>query len=167
MNPRLQSTLLLAGTLAVGVVLGAAGSEQVARVWRPTVVRPDGLPNREPRGVGAPSGFVAKMEEAIAPRDEAQRRAVRTILEATAARNRAQIDDVNASLKARVDSTRMALAPLLDAAQSARLAEAMRSLQPIGPQGRGRGGPPPMGRQDGPPGGRRDGPPPMGERPQP
>ena len=32
MNPRLQSTLLLALTLAVGVVLGAAGSQQVTRL---------------------------------------------------------------------------------------------------------------------------------------
>ena len=160
MNPRLQSTLLLAGTLAVGVVLGAAASEQVARLWRPGVAPLDGAPNRGPRGPGAPGGFVAKMEEAIAPRDEAQRRAVRSILEATAARNRAQIDAVNAALKARVDSTRIALAPLLDAAQAERLDQAMRTLQPIGPRGRGEGGPPPMGRPDGPASGRLEGPPP-------
>ena len=160
MNPRLQSTLLLAATLAVGVVLGAAASEQVARLWRPSVAPLDGPPKGRPRDVGAPGGFVAKMMEAIAPRDEAQRRAVRSILEATAARNRAQIDAVNASLKARVDSTRIALAPLLDAAQAERLSEAMHTLPPIGPRGRGEGGPPPMGRPDGPASGRRDGPPP-------
>ena len=159
MNPRLQSTLLLAATLAVGVVLGAAASEQVARHWRPSVAPLDGPPNRGPRG-GAPGGFVVKMMEAIAPRDEAQRRAVRSILEATASRNRAEIEAVNASLKARVDSTRIALAPLLDAAQAERLSEAMRSLQPIGPRGRGDGGPPPMGRPDGPASGRLEGPPP-------
>ena len=164
MNPRLQSTLLLAFTLAVGVVLGAAGSQQVTRLWRLSVEKPYD-PSGPKMRRGLPGGFVEKMEEAIAPRDEAQRRAVRGILEATASRNRAEIDAVNAALKARVDSTRIALEPLLDAAQAERLAEAMRGLQPIGPRGRGQGGPPPIGRSAEPEGGRHDEPPPMDARP--
>lgn len=162
MNARLQSTLLLVATLAVGVVMGAAGSEQVARLWRPRAPIPAGLPS--PRGVrlgGGAGGFVTKMEDAIAPRDDAQRQAVRRILEETSARNRREIEAVNASLKARVDSTREALAPLLDAEQAERLAEAMRSLQPIGPRGRGEG----MGPAGQGPAGRRGGPPPIGGPP--
>lgn len=144
MNASLRSTLLLALTLAVGVLFGAVGGGALARLQRDRV-----------RDLRRPPGFVAHLEEVIRPRDGAQRDAIHPLLEATAAANDRVIRDANDRLRARMDSLRAALAPLLDADQRERLDREMRGLGPGF-----RPGPPPP--RPGPP---PDRPPPPGVPP--
>jgi hypothetical protein len=152
MNAPLRSTLLLMLTLAVGVLFGAVGGGALARLQRERV-----------RDMRRPPGFVAHLEEVIQPRDGAQRDAIHPLLEAAAAANERIIRDANDRLRARMDSLRTALAPLLDAEQRQRLDRETRGLGPgfrPGPPPP-RGGPPPEGPPpEGPP-------PPPGARPPP
>ncbi|HEX8695722.1 MAG TPA: hypothetical protein VF746_25125 [Longimicrobium sp.] len=149
-----RSALILLATLALGVLLGAVGGGALASRRAEKI-----------RELRRPPGFVAHLEEVIRPRDEAQRRAIRPHLEATARRNHEIVQGAHGRLRAELDSLRARLAPLLDEAQRERLAEFGR------PPERG-GGPPPGGlpppkgpppRDGRPP---RDGPPPPGGRPR-
>lgn len=144
MNAPLRSTLLLALTLAVGVLFGAVGSGALARLQRDRV-----------RDMRRPPGFVAHLESVIDPRDDRQRDAIRPLLDETARANDRIIRDANDRLRSRMDSLRAALAPLLDADQRARFDRELRGLGPGF-----RPGPPPPGGP--PPGG---GPPPEGPPP--
>ena len=156
MNTRLRSAMLLAMTLVVGIVIGAAGSREIARLWLPGGPPPENSPDNRANGRDsgredpAASPFVVRMERAIEPRDSAQQAVVRAILVRTAQSNRSVIQTTNQTLRALVDSMRVELAPLLDEAQRARLDEETRRLAPVGPRrgppdGRGRPGRPPRG----------------------
>ena len=136
MTPSVRAALILAATLSLGVVLGVVGAGRLAQRERDRA-----------RDLRRPPGFVAHMERVIDPRDDAQRAAVRPLLEATGARNDRIIRDANARLRVGIDSLRQALDPLLDADQRARLDRELRGLRD--PFRRG----PPDGPPDGPPGG--------------
>ncbi|MBX9928863.1 MAG: hypothetical protein K2X99_08115 [Gemmatimonadaceae bacterium] len=159
MNATAKSVLLLLVTLALGVTLGLLGGQ----TWRATRMR-----DRE--RMRGPGGFVEQAERVIQPRDSAQRAAIRPILLAVDSFNRATIEGSNAALRARFDSARRELAPLLDAAQAERLEQMAKRPPP--PPGGGPGGPGgprgpggPDGRRPPPPDGM--GPPPDGMGPPP
>ncbi|MEO8624413.1 MAG: hypothetical protein ABI625_25250 [bacterium] len=150
MNVTRSAALLLLATLAIGIVLGTLG----AGALRPRLETPPPLPGQPgARGPGRPGGFAEHMQDVIAPRDSVQAELVRAIVERTAARNRAIIEELNQTLRASVDSMRGELAPILTADQRDRLERATNQLPPIrGPGAPGRrggpGGPPP---REGPP----------------
>jgi hypothetical protein len=155
MTTATKSALLLAATLAVGVLLGLLGASSLERTRR----RPPGPPAEG-------GGLVRHMLEVIQPRDSAQRAAIEPVLERAAARNRDVIRGVNERMRASIDSMRAELLPILDEDQRGRLDEAARRLPPI----RAGGGGPPFGRRGGGPpgrGGPDDGPPPMRGGPPP
>ena len=149
MTANTKSMLLLALTLFTGFALGLFADASLVRGRRDRI-----------QGLRRPPGFVAHMEEVIQPHSDAQRDSIRVILERVARANNQVIRDLNAHLRAGLDSMRTTLAPLLDAAQRDRLsAEIDRMPEAFGRGGRGgRGGPPPFG--PGRPG--RGGPPPGG-----
>ena len=136
MTANTKSMLLLALTLFTGFALGLFADATLVRGRRDRIM-----------GLRRPPGFVAHMEEVIEPRSDAQRDSIRVILERVAHENQQTIRDLNAHLRAGLDSMRIALAPLLDDAQRKRLsAEIDRMPEPFGRGGRGgRGGPPPFG----------------------
>ena len=145
MNAATKSTLLLAGTLALGLVLGASGAGAISRQRR-----------AELRTFGRPPGFARHVTEVIQPRDSAQSAQVQPVIERAAERNRRIIRAANDSLRASIDSLRLELAPLLDEPQKERLARMTQTLPPFGAGRPGPGGPRPQ--RPPPPGG------PEGER---
>lgn len=151
MNVSRSAGLLLAATLIIGVAMGALGAGAI----RPRLER---RPPPPPREGGPPGGgFAEHMMRVIEPTDSVQASKVRAVVERTASHNRAIIQDLNASLRASVDSMRAELSPMLTADQRERLGQAVSQLPPVrGPgaprgEGTGRGGPPPDGPQDRPP----------------
>ena len=108
MNTQVKSALLLAVTLALGVILGMTGR--------------GALEQQQARGMegGRPRGLVGHMEQTIQPRDSAQAAAIRPVLLRAAERNRRIIANVNDALRASIDTMKMELAPLIDDAQRAR-----------------------------------------------
>ena len=150
MKLEVKSAAILITTLLLGIVIGLVGQGALQRARMPRGAPP-------PR----PSGFVARMEEALQLRAE-QQATVRPILDATADGNQRVIDAAHVQLRATLDSMSLTLAPLLDEAQRQRLAERVRELpDPFRPPPPRDGqGPPPRDRpppRDGPP---RDRPPP-------
>jgi len=143
MNVTRSAALLLAATLVLGVTLGVLG----AGALRPRFERAGPPPMGPPPPRGRPGGFAEHMEDVIAPRDSAQRVAVRVVIERTAARNRSLIEQLNRTLRASVDSMRVELAPVLREDQRQRLEQAVDRLPAV----RGPGGVGPRGRPgDGP-----------------
>ena len=145
MNVATKSAILLAATLAFGVVLGLVGAGALERAR-----------NGPPGGGPRPAGFANHMEEVIQPKDSTQAAQIRAIIARAAERNRTLISNANAALRQSVDSMQAELMPLLDEAQGDRLDRATHALPPIGLPGRGgrggRGGPPPgPPREGGPP----------------
>jgi hypothetical protein len=127
--------LLLALTLMTGFALGLFADASLVRDRRDRI-----------RDLRRPPGFVAHMEDVIQPRSDAQRDSIRPILERVARQNNQEIRDLNTHLRAALDSMRITLSPMLDAAQRERLsAEVDRMPDVLGRGGRGRGGPPPFG----------------------
>jgi hypothetical protein len=145
MTAATRSALLLAATLALGLVLGALGMGALQRERRAQL-----------GGLGRPPGFARHVEETIRPRDAAQEARVRPVIARAVDRNQRIIREANAQLRASVDSLRTEMDSLLDDSQRQRLAEMTRGLPPFGP---GRGGRPGPGGRPG-----RRGPPPF-ERP--
>ncbi len=143
LSPSIRSSLILAATLAAGVLLGVVGSGRLAQRQRDQM-----------RALRRPPGFVAHIERVIAPRDAGQRDAIRPLLEAAARRNEAIARAANEQLRTAADSLRGQLAPLLDAEQQERLTrELAGGPRRFGPDGGRR--PPFGGARGGPPGGRR------------
>ena len=144
MNVTRSAASLLIATLVIGIALGVLGAGALRPRFEggPPPMGPPG-----PRGGGRPGGFAEHMLEVIAPSDTAQAAAVRVVVERTAVRNRALIEQLNLSLRASVDSMRRDLAPLLAADQRDRLERATNQLPPV----RGPGAPGPRGRPGGPP----------------
>lgn len=145
MTANTKSMLLLALTLITGFSLGLFADASLVRGRRDRI-----------QELRRPPGFVAHMEDVIQPRSDAQRDSIRPILEQVARQNIQQIRDLNAHLRAALDSMRKTLLPMLDASQRERLSAEVDHMPDVLGRGRGRGGPPPFG-----PGGRgRGGPPP-------
>lgn len=133
-----KSAVLLAVTLALGVLIGLAGAGSLERQRRGQL-----------GGLGRPLGFAAHMEEVISPRDGAQGDRVRPIIARAAERNQRLIREANESLRRSIDSMKTELDPLLDESQRRHLDDATRGFPGLGPMGRGgrggRGGPPSFG----------------------
>src|SRR5829696_7547281 len=106
MNAGMKAGLTLAITFLLGASVGAFGAGAIAQRRGPP---PGGGPGR-PEGPG-PRGFVEMVEEVIRPRDDAQRTAVRALLEQTDRRNRTIVDGARDSMRSAMDSLHRALAP--------------------------------------------------------
>lgn len=105
-----KSSLILLGTLILGIAIGALGTGALSQR------RGEHL--RELRHLG---GFVEHMERIIGPRDETQRKAIRPILEETSRRHLGLMDSTHARMEAEMERMRERLAPHLDEAQRERL----------------------------------------------
>lgn len=144
-----RSALILTATFAIGGLVGMVGQGLLMRER-----------TRRVEDLRRPAGFATELERVIGPRDDAQRQAIRPILEATGQRNDAIIRAAHADLKTQLDSMRARLDPMLDAAQRERLDHMGRLPNPFPPPGGAGRGPPPGDR---PPSGA--GPPPGGPPP--
>ncbi|HEX3867914.1 MAG TPA: hypothetical protein VHV78_14225 [Gemmatimonadaceae bacterium] len=144
MTANSKSLVLLAATLIVGFALGLFADASLVRGrWT------------QLRNIRRPPGFVEHMMDAvIVPHSDAQRDSIKPILERTAQQNAQISHDANDRLHAELDSMRVSLAPMLDAAQRDRLASEISRIPPFGSGGRGRGRGPPFGRGGPPPFGR-------------
>lgn len=107
MRERTKGALILFSTLLIGVLIGVLLSGWFVR---------DRL-----RPIPHPRHFVRSTERLIAPQDEEQRRAVRTVLRHYAAKLRALDAEHREALKEQLDATRAELAPLLSEEQLRRL----------------------------------------------
>lgn len=146
-----KSSVILIATLLLGVAIGLIGQGALQRAMHD----PRGPRNGER---ARPSGFVARMESVLQLRVD-QRATVRPLLESSADQNQRVIDDAHGRLRAQLDTLRATLAPLLDEAQRAQLADEARRLpDPFRPPPREGGRPPGDGR--GLPPDDRGGPPP-------
>ena len=126
MTTRIKSTLLLSLTLVIGMVLGAVINAYVAK--------------RRFEHVGylrSERGFTKHIEDAIEPRDEAQRNAVHAILERSATRMCEHMQVSAAEGKQIMDSTRAELARVLTPEQL-QLFDKVARPPARGPRGHGR-----------------------------
>ena len=133
----IKAAVMLLITLFLGVALGALGAGALSHQR-----------TEQMRELRRPPGFVAHMDEVIAPRDSVQRVKVESILVFTAARNDSIRETANAQLRTALDSMRAHLAPILSADQRARLEQAASIAPPLRAAGAGPGDQPP---QEGPP----------------
>lgn len=122
-----RSSLILLATLLLGIAIGALGAGALAQR------RSEHVRELRLRGM-----FVEHMERIIQPRDEAQREAIRPIIEETGRRNRAILDSTHGQLQTEMDRMREQLAPHLDEAQRARVEARAHFRGPFGPAGRPR-----------------------------
>lgn len=136
MTSTAKSALLIVFTLAVGFSLGMLADATLARSRRDRMTR-----------MGRPPGMVARLEQVIQPHSAAQADSIRPVLDQFAAGNDSVIRETSVRLKARLDSMRATIAPMLDPAQRARLStELERGRGPGGGfGGRGRRGGPGRG----------------------
>ncbi|MGH7556301.1 MAG: hypothetical protein ACREMD_00685 [Gemmatimonadota bacterium] len=129
-----KSSLILLATLILGIALGALGVGALAHR------RGDHLRELSHRG-----GFVEYMERVIQPRNEAQREAIRPILEQTGRIHWTLMDSTHTRMVAELERMRQRLAPHLDEAQRERLESAFgefgHTLRGRGSNDRPRGGP--------------------------
>ncbi|MGH7570385.1 MAG: hypothetical protein ACREMK_00890 [Gemmatimonadota bacterium] len=105
-----KSSLILLATLILGIALGALGVGALAHR------RGDHLRELRHRG-----GFVEYMERVIQPRNEAQREAIRPILEETGRIHWTLMGSTHTRMVAELERMRQRLAPHLDEAQRERL----------------------------------------------
>jgi hypothetical protein len=142
MQSRITAATLLAITFVLGAAVGMLGQARLVQARE----RPAPPPREGPPGRGPDRGFVAHMDEVIQPHDSAQWARLLPHIESTDRRNRAIVDGARDAMRAALDSMRLAVAPLLDDAQRARLDDFARRAgerPPPGIGGRGRRGPPP------------------------
>lgn len=135
MKVETKSALILAATLALGIIIGMMTQALMARGRAHQLA-----------GLRGPPGFVAHLERVLAP-DVGQATQVRAILEATATRNGAIIGAAHQALRTELDSMKLRLGPVLTEAQKQRLEDQERWPDPFRPPPP-REGPPP---RDGPP----------------
>ena len=135
MTATTKSVLILATTLVLGMILGALlfGSIQRHRF-------------RHALSLARPQHFTATLERALKPRDDAQREAIRAILDSLDGRMRNDREERAVAMRARLDSLEAHLAPILSEDQRERLHEHL--TQHKGAVRR----PPPLGRRMPPPG---------------
>ena len=132
MTLRTKSALVLLATLLIGMVLGSLlhGFVQRQRF-------------RDALSLARPPQLIADIERVIGVEDDARRRAVRSLLEESSGRLRAERLEHALFLRTTLDSHEAALAPLLDEDQRARLRNHLaghRRVMRRGPPGEG---PPP------------------------
>ncbi len=139
-----RSALILLATLLIGALFGAliTGALEQRRISRVAEMRE--------------RGFVMHLERIIQPKDEAQREAIRAVLEVAAQRNQEIMRGAREQIGYQFRQTKEELFPLLDEEQRQRLESAAGGFR----RGGFRGPPGPSGRR-GPGPGRR----PHGERP--
>jgi hypothetical protein len=147
MRVETRSALILLATLTLGIALGIVSSGR----WRQ-------LREVATQDLRRPAGFVQRLESIIQPRAD-QADSVRLVLEATARRNQQILDRAQRELRGELEAMRVRLAPLLDDAQRARLADESNFGNPLRP-------PPPRGARPRD-GGRRRPPPPREDLPVP
>lgn len=121
---RLKPALALLGTFLLGMLVGAL---ILSALTRHRVERI--------RAMRTPAGFVERMERVIQPESEAQRAAIRPLLEEAGADVHRITRSSRQELRATLRELRADLAPLLTEEQQARLARR---------GGFGRRGPPPL-----------------------
>jgi hypothetical protein len=134
MTARTKSTLILFATLALGMVLGslitgAAVNRRLERLAETRTAR----------------GMIFFFERAIQPESDAQREAIRTVLEDAAPAFTEVMRESRERMARLTDSLRAELEPLLTDAQKARLDEGMRMRRGGPPFGPGADRPPPPG----------------------
>ncbi|MEP6765070.1 MAG: hypothetical protein ABJB66_12195 [Gemmatimonadaceae bacterium] len=160
MRPQLRAALWLSATFVVGIALGMVLNGFLAHRGD----RPAPPPNGQ-------LGFVAEMERAIQPHDDAQRNQLHPFLTAADSMNRSIVDGARQSMGAAMDSLRARIGPLLDDEQRKRIAEIGAPMRGGGRDDDGRGNPPGLGGgrgrggrggRGGPGGPRGEGPPPDG-----
>ncbi len=140
MSARTKSVLLVIATLLIGLVLGALLNARLAerRIERIASLRSE-------------RGFVQFIEDAVQPRDDSQREAIRDVLRRAGERMAAHQERSRREARAMLDSTRAELADVLTPEQMQRLDErfeAGRRMRRFGPEQRHRGeGPPRYGRR--------------------
>ena len=105
-----KTSLILLATLLLGIAIGALGAGAISHH------RGEHL-----RELRHPGGFVQYMEQIIEPRDEAQRAAIRPILEDTDRLHWTIMDSTHGRLESELERVRGRLAPHLDEAQRQRL----------------------------------------------
>lgn len=134
-------TIALVFTLAVGVSAGMYLDATFVRDRREArrERERERQGNRPPR----PPGLVERLERAIEPRNAAQADSIRIVLQGAVDGNDRIIADANEHLRARNDTLRRRLAPMLSGEQLARLDRELDRLPAMG----ARGGPPPDGRR--------------------
>ena len=112
MNARAKSALVLLATLLIGMVLGALLFGTVQRQRFQHALR-----------LARPDRFTASVEQVIRPVDDAQRQAVRRVLQEFDTQIRADRQEKSQHMRAQLDSLQSRLSSLLDETQLARLRE--------------------------------------------
>ena len=114
MKARTKSSLLLLGTLVMGLGVGALATGAVMNT------RLDQL-----KRLRSPGGFTERMEEVIQPTDEAQRAEIRAVLDRSHERFHTAWKECGTRFTALGDSMRAELEPLLTPEQQTRFNEWM------------------------------------------
>lgn len=117
-----RSSLILLVTLLLGIAIGALGAGAVAQR------RSEHIRELRMRGM-----FVDHMEQIIRPQDQAQREAIRPIVEETGRRNYAIMDSTHIRLETEMERMREELAPHLDESQRERVEAAAHFRDTFGP----------------------------------
>jgi hypothetical protein len=137
MKVEAKSAAILLTTLVLGIILGLVSQGSFQR-----------LRERQVSDMRRPPGFVAHMEEVIAPTPK-QDSVVRPVLERAAASNQQIIETARAALRQNIDSMQRELTPVLNADQLDRLSKSSRLPDPFRPPPRRDGQrPPPRGGDD-------------------
>src|SRR4051812_47171526 len=126
MTTTTKSLILLTFTLIVGFTLGLFADATLVR----------GRRDRQTR-MERPPGLVDHLEQVIQPHNAAQGDSIRPVLQGMADGNNQIIREANDRLRARMDSLRAKLKPILDSNQQSRLERELTRMPQMGP---GRGG---------------------------
>ncbi|MFH1011342.1 MAG: hypothetical protein V1784_08950 [bacterium] len=110
MNLQIKPTLIIIGTLLLGIVLGTLISGTLADQRF-----------RRIRSMMRPHGFAEDLIEAIGPKDEQQRREITAVIENTDLRIQDLMRQSREEIRARIDSMAAELQPLLTDEQRTRL----------------------------------------------
>ena len=144
MSNSVRAWVLLVVTLLLGIAIGllGGGALQERRLSRVEVIR-------------RPGGFTEHVRSVVRPTNDSQWTLLRPVVEAAAEQNGSLRRTHDSAMRATLDTLKLRLDPLLDAAQRERLSRFVR-----GRPGPGRDGGPPGFRRRDDRGQLRDGPPP-------
>lgn len=121
MNLQVKPTLIIIGTLLIGIVLGALMSGTLAE-----------RRHRKIRSMMRPDGFSEQLIELIQPQDNEQRDAIAAVLQNTGRRIDEMMRESRAEIHTMVDSMALELKPLLTDEQNARLQKHLGERPPRG-----------------------------------